>query len=49
MKRIILETHKTSVIVFNINFFVDLTQKLGYSNLASAGRIFDAQIAGQLP
>jgi predicted transposase YbfD/YdcC len=31
------------------NFVVGLTQKLGYSNLASARRIFDAQIAAQLP
>lgn len=31
------------------NFVVGLTQKLGYSNLASARRIFDARIAAQLP
>ena len=30
------------------NFVVGLTQKLGYSNLASARRFFDAQIAFQL-
>jgi len=30
------------------NFVVGLTQKLGYSNLAAARRIFDAQIAVQL-
>ena len=30
------------------NFVVALTQKLGYSNLASARRIFDARIAAQL-
>jgi len=30
------------------NFIVGLTQKLGYSNLASARRIFDARIAAQL-
>lgn len=31
------------------NFVVSLSQKLGYSNLASARRIFDARIAAQLP
>ena len=31
------------------NFVVGLCQKLGYSNLASARRIFDARIATQLP
>ena len=31
------------------NFVVGLSQKLGYSNLASARRIFDARIAAQLP
>jgi len=31
------------------NFVVALSQKLGYSNLASARRIFDARIAAQLP
>ena len=31
------------------NFVVGLSQKLGYSNLASARRIFDARIATQLP
>lgn len=31
------------------NFVVGLSQKLGYSNLASARRIFDASIAAQLP
>jgi predicted transposase YbfD/YdcC len=31
------------------NFVVGLSQKLGYSNLASARRIFDARIAVQLP
>ena len=30
------------------NFVVGLSQKLGYSNLASARRIFDARIAAQL-
>lgn len=31
------------------NFVVGLSQKLGYSNLASARRTFDAQISAQLP
>lgn len=31
------------------NFVVGLSQKLGYSNLASARRTFDARIAAQLP
>lgn len=31
------------------NFVVGLSQKLGYSNLASARRIFDARISAQLP
>jgi predicted transposase YbfD/YdcC len=31
------------------NFVVGLSQKLGYSNLASARRTFDAKIAAQLP
>ena len=31
------------------NFVVGLSQKLGYSNLASARRTFDARIATQLP
>lgn len=31
------------------NFIVGLSQKLGYSNLASARRIFNASIAAQLP
>ena len=31
------------------NFVIGLTQKLGYSNLAFARRIFDASIAAQLP
>jgi predicted transposase YbfD/YdcC len=31
------------------NFVVGLTQKLGYFNLASARRVFDVKIAGQLP
>ena len=30
------------------NFVVGLSQKLGYSNLASARRIFDAKISSQL-
>jgi predicted transposase YbfD/YdcC len=31
------------------NFIVGLSQKLGYSNLASARRVFNARIAAQLP
>lgn len=31
------------------NFVIALTQKLGYSNLAAARRMFDASIAAQLP
>ena len=31
------------------NFVIGLCQKLGYSNLASARRIFNASIAAQLP
>ena len=31
------------------NFLIGLSQKLGYSNLASARRIFNARIAAQLP
>jgi predicted transposase YbfD/YdcC len=31
------------------NFVIGLSQKLGYSNLASARRIFNAKIAAQLP
>jgi hypothetical protein len=31
------------------NFIVGLSQKLGYSNLASARRTFNARIAAQLP
>jgi predicted transposase YbfD/YdcC len=31
------------------NFVIGLSQKLGYSNLASARRIFNARIAAQLP
>jgi hypothetical protein len=31
------------------NFVIALAQKLGYSNLASARRVFDARIAAQLP
>lgn len=31
------------------NFIVAIAQKLGYSNLASARRIFDSKIAAQLP
>nr|PID86648.1 MAG: hypothetical protein CSB13_03475 [Chloroflexota bacterium] len=30
------------------NFVVGLTQKLGYSNLAAARRLFDAKIVAQL-
>jgi hypothetical protein len=31
------------------NFVVGLSQRLGYSNLTSARRTFDARIAAQLP
>ena len=36
-----------SIAILN-NFVVGLTQKLGFSNLASARRYFDAEIANQL-
>lgn len=44
-----LETPLAKTIAAINNFVVGLSQKLGYSNLASARRIFDARIATQLP